>query len=442
MDAATGAIPLDDEPSGSRVTGFSAAAGWTALRRSLTLCHMSWAVLWRSFVLSCALAMVWPNLGLMQRAMEGIRRLGDRYRDVALRWSGVRIPPPPAELPPVPAGASGTIARYRWLAGNPQTRREGIWVFAEPVVGAFLAFLPIALVIAGVWGMFLGFFGPRLAREWDGLWFEFVPIDGTFTAVLAGLLGAAHLPLALWAAPRTVRRHAEFTRSMLAPSESEVMASRIRHLAATRSEAVDTQMAEIQRIERDLHDGAQARLVAMGMTLDAAEHLLDTNPEAVRTLLVEARESSSKALEELRNLVRGIHPPVLADRGLADAVRALALVSPIPTDVEIDLPGRPHMPVESAAYFAVNELLANIAKHAAADHVRITLGYDHGVLRIVVSDDGRGGADAARGTGLRGIQRRLATFDGVLAVDSPAGGPTTATMEIPCALSSPKTTSS
>jgi signal transduction histidine kinase len=220
------------------------------------------------------------------------------------------------------------------------------------------------------------------------------------------------------------------------------MAGRIRHLATTRSDAVDTQMAELRRIERDLHDGAQARLVAMGMTLDAAEHLLDTNPEAVRGLLAEVRQSSSKALEELRDLVRGIHPPVLADRGLADAVRALAMVCPVPTDVTVDLPGRPEMPVESAAYFATSEVLTNVAKHSGADRAVIDIGYDRGVLRITVTDGGRGGADVTRGTGLRGIQRRLATFDGVLTVHSPVGGPTTVTMELPCVLSSPKTTSS
>jgi len=293
-----------------------------------------------------------------------------------------------------------------------------------------------------VWGVFLAFFGVPLSVEWDGLWYQFIPIEGQATAVLAGVLGVLQLPLALWSAPRAVRRHALYTRSMLAPSESEMMASRIQHLATTRSDAVDTQMAEIRRIERDLHDGAQARLVAMGMTLDAAEHLLETNPEAVRALLIEARESSSKALEELRNLVRGIHPPVLADRGLADAVRALAMVCPVNTEVQVDLPGRPEMPVESAAYFAISEILTNVAKHSGADRAWIDIRYDRGMLRITVTDDGHGGADVSRGSGLRGIERRLATFDGVLAVNSPVNGPTMVTMELPCVLPSPKTTSS
>jgi signal transduction histidine kinase len=182
-------------------------------------------------------------------------------------------------------------------------------------------------------------------------------------------------------------------------------------------------------------------MVAMGMTLSAAEELLESSPAAARALLLEARESSAKALAELRALVRGIHPPVLADRGLADAIRALALDSGMTVDVAAGLGGRPPAPVESAIYFAVSELLANVSKHAGAGRAWIDVRYDAGMLRIGVTDDGCGGADPARGTGLRGIERRLAAFDGVLAVSSPPGGPTALNMEIPCALSSPKTSS-
>lgn len=270
-------------------------------------------------------------------------------------------------------------------------------------------------------GVGLAFGGVPLSRELDAIWYLFVPVDGPVTAALAGLLGLAQLPLALWAAPRVVRAHAQLDRKLLAPNESALLADRIDHLQTTRSDAVDSQMAEIRRIERDLHDGAQARLVAMGMTLDAAEHLLESNTEAVRTLLIEARQSSVKALEELRDLVRGIHPPVLADRGLGDAVRSLAMLSPLRTEVRVELPGRPEPPVESAAYFAVSEVLANAAKHSGAERAWIEVRHEHGMLRVDITDEGCGGAEVSRGTGLRGIERRLATFDGVLAVNSPAG---------------------
>ena len=228
---------------------------------------------------------------------------------------------------------------------------------------------------------------------------------------------------------------------MLAPTGQAELALRVRQLSETRTEALDTGAAEIRRIERDLHDGAQARLVAMGMTLDAAGQIIDTNPEAARALLVEARNASVKALAELRALVRGIHPPVLADRGLAEAIQALALDSPMRIDLASDLEGRPPAPVESAACFAVSELLANVSKHAEARQTWIDIRHTDGMLRIGVTDNGHGGADPARGSGLCGIERRLAPFNGVLAVSSPPGGPTAVTMEIPCAWSSPKTSS-
>jgi len=210
---------------------------------------------------------------------------------------------------------------------------------------------------------------------------------------------------------------------------------RVQRLAEARTDAVDGAAAELRRVERDLHDGAQARLVALGMSLRAAERLFATSPGAALALVGEAREMSSRALTDLRDLVRGIHPPVLADRGLADAVRALALDTPLRTSLDIDFPGRLDAPVESALYFSVAEVLANAVKHAAARAVEIRMQHREGVLRIAVTDDGAGGADPARGTGLRGIERRLGAFDGILVVNSPPGGPTMIIIEVPCGLS-------
>lgn len=222
---------------------------------------------------------------------------------------------------------------------------------------------------------------------------------------------------------------------MLAPGRAE-LAQRVRALTESRRDAVDTSAAELRRIERDLHDGAQARLVAMGMDLGTAEMLVDKNPEQAKELLAQARHSSAEALSELRDLVRGIHPPVLAERGLGDAVRALALRLPVTTEVSVDLgAGRADAPVESAAYFAVSELLTNAVKHSGADRIWVDLHHEAGRLRISVTDDGAGGAAIGAGSGLAGVERRLGTFDGVLAVSSPAGGPTMVTMEIPCVLS-------
>jgi len=249
------------------------------------------------------------------------------------------------------------------------------------------------------------------------------------------LRGAVLAALGLWSGPALLRRYGLLARLVLAKPGADELNRRITHLTQTRAETIDASASEIRRIERDLHDGAQARLVAIGMALDAAEHFLGTQPETARELLLDARGNSALALAELRGLVRGIHPPVLADRGLADAVRAVALDSPLRVRVTGMLPGRPPAPVESAAYFAVSELLANVVKHSGTAEADVDLRHESSALRISVRDNGVGGADPGHGTGLCGIARRLAAFDGVLVVNSPAGGPTEAMLEVPCGLS-------
>ncbi|MET7303261.1 sensor domain-containing protein [Embleya sp. NPDC005575] len=424
--------------------GFSFSGGLVASGRSLALWGLSFVAALLSPAVFVVVLLLGTGLGLVLLApvVRAVRWLADRQRALAYRWSDVRIPAYYLPVPEAAPGRRGLLARLRWIVRDPQTWRDWLWLALDPIVGAALAVGPVALILGGFWAIGLAFYGVPLSREWDGLRYLFIPIRDQSTATLAGVLGLLQLPLALWLAPRSVRLHARYTRFVLAPSENARTAYRIERLTATRAEAAEAQSAEIRRIERDLHDGAQARLVAMGMTLGAAEHLLDRDPAAVRDLLVQARESSSKALEELRDLVRGVHPPILADRGLGDAVRSLALVCPLDVRVAVDLPGRPDASVESAAYFAVSEVLTNAAKHSGSDRVRVDIGHELGLLRVEITDDGRGGADPGRGSGLRGIERRLAVFDGVLTVTSPPNGPTRVTMEIPCALSSPKTASS
>jgi signal transduction histidine kinase len=206
---------------------------------------------------------------------------------------------------------------------------------------------------------------------------------------------------------------------------------RISKLEETRAGAVDQQESELERIERDLHDGAQARLVALGMSLGMAEQKLASDPVAAQALLAEARQGTREALEELRSLARGIHPPVLADRGLEAAISALADRTPLQVNVAVDLARRPPRVVETAAYFVAAEALANAGKHAGATRVDIEVRDEAGELRVEVADDGRGGADAA-GVGLRGLARRVEALDGRLEVVSPAGGPTTIKAVLPC----------
>jgi signal transduction histidine kinase len=206
---------------------------------------------------------------------------------------------------------------------------------------------------------------------------------------------------------------------------------RIAVLEQTRAGAVDQQESDLERIERDLHDGAQARLVALGMSIGMAEQKLASDPAAAQALLAEARQGTHEALEELRSLARGIRPPVLADRGLEAAISALADRTPLQVDVRVELDRRPPRAVETAAYFVAAEAFANAGKHAGATHVEISLRELDDTLVVEVDDDGVGGADAS-GSGLRGLARRVAALDGRLEVVSPAGGPTTVRAVIPC----------
>jgi signal transduction histidine kinase len=327
------------------------------------------------------------GLGLVLTPLAGAvaRPLLNLTRRLVTRWCGAGVAVPYL-APPVGRGEGGLWRRVGWLLRDPATWRDALWLAVSPCV------------------------------SWV-------------------------LPVAAWGAPSLLDRYGTLARSLLAPVGRAELALRVEHLAQTRADTVEAGAAEMRRIERDLHDGTQARLVAMGMTLDAADQLLTDDPAAARALLAEARESSAKALAELRDLVRGIHPPVLADRGLAEAVRALVLDLPLRVHFGSELAGRPPAPVESAAYFAVSELLANVSKHARASQAWVDLRHEDGMLRVSVADDGTGGADPGRGSGLAGIERRLAAFDGILAVSSPPGGPTQVNVEIPCALSSQKTTS-
>jgi signal transduction histidine kinase len=368
-------------------------------------------------------------------ALLGARWLTSRTRKLSARWCGVPIASAYQPPPDGPWRRLSYRQRMGWLLGDAGTWRDLLWLAVNALGGSMLLIAPVTLAGAGV----VAFIVPALSLAGvniDGLRDVIPPpaFPGNTAPVLFAI-GLAFVATGLWTAPVLLRGYAGLARLVLTPSEQAQLEVRVTHLARTRTETLDTGAAELRRIERDLHDGAQARLVAMGLTLDAAGRLIDTDPAAARALLIEARDASARALGELRDLVRGIHPPVLADRGLADAVRALALDSTLRVGVTGELRRRLPAPVESAAYFAVSELLANVAKHSGTRAAHVDLRHGAGALRIIVSDDGAGGADPSRGTGLRGIERRVSAFDGVLVVSSPAGGPTVVTMEIPCALS-------
>ncbi|MEU0530453.1 sensor histidine kinase [Amycolatopsis tolypomycina] len=389
------------------------------------------------------------------------RSITDTLRRETENWTGVRIARPYRPPPGVPLPRADGLyqvgrqlyeemfwplqnARTRWILGDRATWRDMAGGALSTLVSLACS-LP-ALVLFG-WGMT----GVWLLWIWrpfvDGQvqWSPLPEVSTHLGALAQTPLILLALAAALAPAPWLARLQGRFARVWFGPTESARLAQRVERLKQTRSDVTVTQAAELRRIERDLHDGVQSRLVAMGMKLGAVEALVDSDPEAAKGLTAELRAATSEALTELRALIRGIHPPVLSERGLLDAVRALALDSPLKAQVTGSLPGRVEEPVEACTYFAVSELLGNAAKHGAK-RVTIEVGFADDLLTVVVTDDGPGGANPARGSGLRGIERRLGGFDGRLTLTSPIGGPTKATLEIPCQIdqepSSPRTSTS
>lgn len=347
-------------------------------------------------VVGVATLVVWVGMAFLAIAVPATRWIADRHRRMAARVLGIPVPRPYRPLPRRrPVEALLVVLR------DPMTWRDvawSVWASTFGFVVALICVLELLVVVTlPIW--WFGIRPQMRVRSMVDLWF-------------------------------------------LASSRTEHLEQRVQVLTESRADLVDHSAAELRRLERDLHDGAQARLVALSMSLGLAEQLFADDPEQARRLVNDARATTSAAIGDLRSVVRDIHPPVLADRGLTGAVQALALDMAIPVEVSATLDGRPPAPVESAVYFAVAECLANIGKHASAGRAWITVAHRDGRLSAVVGDDGCGGADPAGGSGMLGVRRRLAAFDGSMTVSSPAGGPTLVTLEVPCDLSSPRTTPS
>ena len=375
-----------------------------------------------------SVALVASGLGLVvaPKVLLAVRWQADLERRRALEWSGVTIAAP---YRPEPKSGNRLVLGWRrgmWVLKDPATWRDLLWTLAGVPVSAVLGLLPAYLVVAGVW---------NLVDDIGTVFYGWGRIPHGLTLNLFFLW---MLPVAVLYGPWFLKMHAQVASSLLAPTRTE-MAARVSQLTESRSVAVDASAAELRRIERDLHDGAQARLVALGMNIGLAEQVVRDDPDLALTLLAEARAASGDALSELRALVRGIHPPVLAERGLDGAVCALALSLPLHVDVHINVPGRGSAPVESAAYFVIAEALTNVVKHSGATRAWVQLEYEPGKLVAIVGDNGTGGAVPGADGGLRGIERRLSAFDGMVAVTSPIGGPTQVTMELPCELSLART---
>ncbi|MFD0370560.1 sensor histidine kinase [Streptomyces sp. NPDC127114] len=255
-----------------------------------------------------------------------------------------------------------------------------------------------------------------------------VYLDSPFEIGVTCGVGLLFVLLGPWVLRGLVAVDRLMVSGLLGPSR---LASRVTELESDRGVVVDTAAADLRRIERDLHDGAQARLVALAMDLGLAKEKLARDPLAAAAMVDEAHGEVKLALQELRDLARGIHPAVLTDRGLDAALSALAARGTVPVSVDVDLPGRPAAAIEGIAYFTVSELLQNVSKHSRARRAWVDVWRTDDRLMLQVRDDGVGGTDPAAGSGLAGLAERLGAVDGVLAVDSPAGGPTTVTAELP-----------
>ncbi|MFD9792012.1 histidine kinase [Streptomyces sp. NPDC059070] len=397
------------------------AAGYcaTASARGLAL-----VILVPVLLYSAVLCLVGVGLLVLPLELRLLRRLADAERARLGRW---------AATPPAPAGPHARSTLVAVLS-DPATRHDLRWAPCMAVAGTLLGLIGTAL-----------FLFPAAVLVLVALWWVFpadepikvmmnIPIDGWGSALYVGVPQLLlSLLLALLGPPLIARLVAASSRRLLTASAAVVLAERVAALDRTRTGAIKAHGDELRRIERDLHDGTQARLVSLAMQLGLAERTLGSNPEAVGPLLTRAREGAEEAMAELRDLLRSVYPPVLADRGLAGALAAVVARCPVPATAHLgeldDIPAQ----VEVAVYFAITEALTNTAKHSQARTASVTLAKAGDTLRAEVTDDGRGGAAEGRGTGLRGMRRRIEAVDGVLRVQSPPGGPTVITVECPCA---------
>jgi signal transduction histidine kinase len=382
----------------------------------------AWPALCGAVVLP-VLALVLP---LVPEIVRPVRSLARIERERVGRRLGHPIPAPYR-----PARGS-RWERSQAIARDPASWRDLAWLFLHGTTGAFAGIFAVALWPAIVENITMPLWWWLLPPGTAGVLFWDLR-TWSQALTLPFIQAALYLAILWWLVPLAARGQLWLAGSLLRPTERTLLTNRIEQLTETRAEALESHGAELRRIERDLHDGIQAQLVSVAVRLGLAERALGVAPEDARPLLRDARSAIEDSLGNLRGIIRGIYPPILADRGLGGAIHALAGGQSIPVAVSIpdDLP-RPPAPVEAAAYFVIAESLTNVTKHSGAEHAEVTVETDGARLRIVVRDDGRGGADQDGGTGLRGIRRRVAALEGSTRVESPAEKGTTIEVVLPC----------
>ncbi|MGW0431504.1 sensor histidine kinase [Micromonospora sp. NPDC003197] len=373
-------------------------------------------------VLAALACLVGVGLLLMPVALRVLRVIADRERARLSRWGPEIIGPEP-----VPARL-GDALRDRTV------QRELGWVAWHATDGLFLglfgATLPLYVAINGSFPLWWYLVPPIEATDTLGI----VTVHDAQGALLVSLMGLGWLVVGVVIAPGMAWLQAWPGRRLLSPAPGADLTLRVAQLTATRAAVLDAHATELRRIERALHDGTQNRIVAVNVLLGAARRAVGRDPAQAEAIIDRAQDAAEQALAELRAVVRSILPPVLTDRSLADALTALAAGSPVPCRIDADASDRCAASVEATAYFVVAEALTNIARHSRATQAAVMLRRRGDQLFVEITDDGQGGAGEHSGSGLAGIRRRVEAHDGTFTLASPAGGPTTLTVSLPCGL--------
>lgn len=382
----------------------------------LALAVLIWAAV------TAVTSLVGVGLLMAPLVLRALHSLAGRERARLGRYGPEVIGPDPAPT------------RLRFAVVDPTTRRELRWLARHASLGLLL----------GLCGVLLPLMAARDITF--PLYWWLLPADATSTSLGIGVtqtwadalvsapLGLGWTAIILGLTPGMARLQARPGRTFLAAGPDTDLSLRVAELTATRAAALDAHATELRRIERSLHDGTQNRIVTVTVLLGAARRMVARDPAGAEELLERAQSAAEQALSELRSVARGILPPVLADRGLAGALTGLAASCPVPCRIDVEAPERCAASVEATAYFVVAETLTNIAKHSGARQAGVTVRSRGGRLQLHITDDGRGGADEAGGSGLTGIRNRIAAHDGTLELASPPGGPTTLKVELPCGL--------
>jgi signal transduction histidine kinase len=374
------------------------------------------AVIWIGVLGFAATMLYWRGLAMFERRL--VRAA-----------FGVYVPTP---YRPLPEGRN-LLKKWRAMALDPATWKDLVYLLLAFPVGVAEFALSVAM-----WGTSLALIALPITINWQQQGFLYftvgghqIWIDNSVAALPAVPVGIAVGVLTLYLLRGVGYAHGAFARALLGPGQTQELRERTQQLQASRARGVDAAEAERRRIERDLHDGAQQRLLAVAMDLGRARAKLESDPAAAQELMRQAHAGAKEAIAELRDLARGIYPAILTDRGLDAAISAVAARAQVPVSVEVDLPTRPPAAVESIAYFIVSEALTNVAKYARATEASVRITRDQSWIVVEVSDNGVGGATATPGGGLAGLADRAAGIDGILTVNSPLGGPTVIRADLP-----------